>query len=68
MTFEQWYEKVNIEFIAYTGLDRDSWADGLYWDMWNDGLTPLEAVATVINDEYGVEAIEAFGLEHVEVY
>lgn len=62
MTFENWLDKVDDSFTRITGLDRDSWPDQDYWDMFDSGLTPDEAVATAIENEYGEEALEAFGL------
>ena len=63
MTFESWLDKVDDCFIKVTGLDRDTWPDQDYWNMWNDGLTPMEALLESIENEYGEEGLEAFGLE-----
>lgn len=63
MTFEQWLDKVDSDFINVTGLDRDTWPDQDYWNMFDEGLTPREAVVTAIENEYGDAGLEAFGLE-----
>ncbi len=62
MEFESWLDKVDACFIKVTGLDRDSWPDQDYWNMWDSGLTPMEATIEAIENEYGEEALEAFGL------
>jgi hypothetical protein len=63
MTFEKWLDKVDEVFIKVTGLDRDTWPDQDYWSMFDAGDTPLEAVIAAIENEYGDEGLEAFGLE-----
>ena len=63
MTFDDWLEKVDSCFIRVTGLDRDSWPDQDYWNMFDSGLTPMEALIESIENEYGDEGLEAFGLE-----
>lgn len=63
MTFEQWLDKVDDSFNRITGIDRDTWPDQDYWDMFDSGLTPDEAVANAIENEYGDEGLLAFGLE-----
>lgn len=63
MTFEMWLDKVDAAFIDITGIDRDSWPDQDYWNMYDSGLTPREAVIDAIENEYGDSGLEAFGLE-----
>ena len=63
MEFESWLDKVDACFIKVTGLDRDSWPDQDYWNMFDSGLTPMEALIESIENEYGEEGLEAFGLE-----
>ena len=62
MDFEQWMEKVDAEFISCTGIDRDSWPDSCYWDNWDSGFSPREAMIEAILSEYGEEGLDAFGL------
>lgn len=62
MTFENWLKAVDRCFVNATGMFRDDWPDQDYWNMWNDGLTPMEATIDAIENEYGEEALEAFGL------
>lgn len=63
MTFEKWLDKVDDSFTRITGLDRDTWPDQDYWNMFDSGLTPDEAVTNAIENEYGDYGLEAFGLE-----
>lgn len=63
MTFEKWLDKVDAMFIKVTGLDRDTWPDQDYWNMFDAGDTPMEAVIAAIENEYGEEGLEAFGFE-----
>lgn len=60
--FESWLEAVDRVFVRVTGMDRDSWPDQDYWAMFEAGDTPLEATIAAIENEYGEEALEAFGL------
>lgn len=62
MEFESWLDKVDACFIKVTGLDRDSWPDQDYWNMFDSGLTPMEALIESIENEYGEAGLEAFGL------
>ncbi len=66
MTFEEFYAAVDAEFIKATGVDRDSWPDADYYEMWEADFTPIEAVARAIGEEYGEMGADAFGL--LEVY
>ena len=63
MSFEKWLDKVDAMFIKVTGLDRDTWPDQDYWNMFDAGDTPMEAVIAAIENEYGEAGLEAFGLE-----
>lgn len=63
MTFEQWLDKVDDCFIKVTDLDRYSWPDQDYWNMFDSGLTPMEALLESIENEYGEAGLIAFGLE-----
>ena len=63
MTFEIWMQQVNTHFINTTGLHRDSFPDNTYHDMYVDGLSPHDAMVDTIENEYGQEGLEAFGLE-----
>lgn len=61
-TFEDWLQKVDAEFVKVVGLDRESWPDQDYWSMWDGGDSPMDAVVAAIENEYGEEGLEAFGL------
>lgn len=61
--FESWLESVDRAFVRITGLPRDSWPDQDYWNMFESGDTPTEAVIASIENEYGEEGLEAFGME-----
>lgn len=60
--FESWLEAVNRVFIRVTGLDRDSWPDQDYWNMFESGDSPMEATIAAIESEYGDEGLKAFGI------
>ncbi len=60
MTFEAWMHEVDRAFIKTTGLGRDDWPDQCYWDWWDDGLEPEEAVRETIGGEYGKFGLQAF--------
>lgn len=62
INFESWLIAVDKAFQRITGLDRDSWPDQDYWNMFESGDSPTEAVITAIENEYGEEGLEAFGL------
>ena len=54
MRFETWMDKVDQIFVEKTGLDYQSFPDQLYHDMWDDGLSPLDAFNEfVTNEGYG---------------
>lgn len=61
MTFESWLKAVDVCFINATAMDRDSWPDQDYWNMFDSGMTPMEATIAAIENEYGDEGLEAFG-------
>lgn len=63
MEFEKWLDKVDEEFIAITKIDRDSWPDQDYYEMWEAGDSPREAVFNAIENEYGEAGLEAFGFD-----
>ena len=62
MNFESWLEAVDRCFINATGMFRDDWPDQDYWNMFDSGLTPMQATIEAIENEYGEEALEEFGL------
>ena len=63
MDFDNWMEAVDADFVKITGLDRDSWPDQDYWSMFDDEMTPREAVIAAIENEYGEAGLETFGIE-----
>jgi hypothetical protein len=62
INFESWLIAVDKAFQRITGLDRDTWPDQDYYNMFESGDSPTEAVITAIENEYGEEGLEAFGL------
>jgi hypothetical protein len=60
--FESWLESVDRAFVRITGLDRDSWPDQDYWNMFDSGDSPMEATIAAIENEYGDEGLKAFGI------
>jgi len=63
MTFEAWIQKVNELFIGHVGLDRDSWPDQNYYDMFESDYTPLDAIMEAVENEYGEDGLISFGLD-----
>ena len=57
MTFEAWYAAVDTKFVEVTGLDRDSFPDACYYDMWEDGCKPVEAVALALEEGFGMNLV-----------
>jgi hypothetical protein len=62
--FESWLAAVDKAFNRITGMSRDCWPDQDYYSMWESGDTPTEAVIAAIENEYGEEGLEAFGIEY----
>lgn len=60
--FESWLKAVDRCFINATAMSRDCWPDQDYWNMFESGLTPMEAMIEAIENEYGEEGLEAFGM------
>lgn len=63
MTFENWMTKVDATFQETLGIDHESWPDQTYYDWFEDGVEPIEAVAYAVENEYGFEACKELGLE-----
>jgi hypothetical protein len=61
--FEFWLENVDKAFIALVGVDRDSWPDQDYVNMFEEGYMPEQAVALAVENEYGQAGLDAFHLE-----
>lgn len=49
--FNNWLADVDAIFIKKTGLDRESFPDNCYWDMFEDGCSPQEAWESTIENE-----------------
>lgn len=62
MNFQDWCARVNTLFIKHVGLDRDSWPDQNYYDMWEADYSPIEAVAAAVYNEYDMLGLETYGL------
>lgn len=62
MTFDKWMIAVDGIFVVKTGLGRDDWADNTYYDMWQADYTPIEAVVSTVESEYGPAGLLAMGL------
>jgi hypothetical protein len=63
MTFEVWIQKVDELFIYHVGLNRDSWPDQNYYDMFESNYTPLDAIVEAVENEYGEDGLISFGLD-----
>ena len=57
MTFEAWYAAVDAKFVEVTGMDRDSFPDACYYDMWEDEMEPVEAVAQSLEEGFGLTLV-----------
>lgn len=51
MTFEAWMKKVDARINSLVGLDHDDLADWRWYDAWEDGYTPEDAVEEFFEDE-----------------
>lgn len=63
ISFKDWMAKVNTLFVDIVGMPVDCWPDQDYATMWEEGYSPMEMVAEAVENEYGDEGLEAFGLE-----
>ena len=50
MNFEQWMTEVDKLFVKTFGLDSGCFEDWLYYDAYEDGLTPKEAFKTYVEE------------------
>ena len=62
MTFEEWMQRVDSIMVEHLGLGYLDIADQNYRDMFDDGFTPLEAVQEAVENEFGYDALDTFGL------
>lgn len=62
MSFKIWQAELAKVFEQKTGLDLDTFPDQDYYGFYEDGLSPVEAVAEAIHNEYGFMGLEAFNL------
>jgi len=53
MTFEEWKKEVDRVCVKVFGLSSDDMADCLWFDYWNDELSPNEAVENAVEDVWG---------------
>ncbi len=60
--FESWLAAVDTVFIRLIGLDREGFPDQDYWNMFESGSTPVEAVIDAIESEWGYEGLIELGL------
>lgn len=63
LSFKNWMAKVDALFIETVGLPCDCWPDQDYYYFWEDGFSPQEMLVEAVENEYGDEGLEAFGLE-----
>ena len=50
-SFRQWIREVDLILLRAVGLTSDDLADQPYRDMWEDGLTAMEAAERALEDE-----------------
>jgi len=53
--FETWLRKVDALYISTIGLGMDDLGDAPWYDYWDDGMTPREAVAHALTDWQDME-------------
>jgi hypothetical protein len=67
--FHNWQSRVDAELIDYSGVGIDDIEDQDYWSMWDDGLTPYQAMREIMaildpNDELNPDY--EFGPDRIE--
>ena len=50
--FTQWIKNVDKHMVATFGLHHDDLPDALWHDKYEDGLSPIEAIESTIDDEW----------------
>lgn len=49
-SFEFWMKLVNRAYMSRLGLDADSFGDATWHDYFDDGMSPLDAMAHALTD------------------
>lgn len=65
ITFETWMSQVERLYAQKLGLSADSGGDAPWYDYYNDGMSPKEAMATALTDwqdELGMLDLNELGL------
>lgn len=52
MTYKQWTNKVDQVMISVFGLGHSDLPDALWRDKFEDGLSPVEAIESTVDDEW----------------
>jgi len=50
--FTSWLRKVDVHMVSTFGLAHDDLPDALWRDKYDDGLSPIEAIESTIEDEW----------------
>ena len=50
--FDTWIKNVDALMIDHFGLAHDDLPDALWRDKYDDGLSPIEAIESTIDDEW----------------
>ena len=50
--FDAWMGRVNREMMNRVGLGAEDFGDATWWDYWDSGMSPVEAIECGIQDGY----------------
>lgn len=49
-SFEKWMSRTDAALLAVSGLSSTCLPDAAYWDMWDEGCSPVEAAQSVLEE------------------
>jgi len=53
MIFDEWKKEVDVVCISAFGVSSDDLPDCLWYDYWQDSMSPSEAVECAVEDTWG---------------
>lgn len=63
--FKRWLSEVEALYFAKLGMGMDDGGDAPWYDYYNDGMSPKEAMAHALNDwqdDFGMLDLDELGL------
>lgn len=63
--FKRWFGQVEALYMAKLGMGADDGGDAPWYDYYQDGMSPKEAMATALTDwqdDFGMLNLEDIGL------